>query len=208
MDTKPENLLVKQACGWVLASLTWISIAIQLLISNAPLGNFFSYFTILSNSLVALSLTLANLSPSSPAGRFFGRLTVQTAIALYISAVCLVYNTVLRGLYVLQGWSLYMDNMLHLVIPVLYVLYWILFRSKGHLAWRNGLQWIIFPLLYLGYSLIRGSILHWYPYPFLNVDQIGYHQVLFNSSVMLALFFAGGLLLIWIFKLAKKRQVQ
>ncbi|MFZ5976285.1 MULTISPECIES: Pr6Pr family membrane protein [unclassified Hydrotalea] len=33
--------------------------------------------------------------------------------------------------------------------------------------------WLIYPLLYLVYILIRGSFSGFYPYPFVNVLQIG-----------------------------------
>ena len=93
--------------------------------------NFFSFFTIQCNLLVALSLTFTSLSPQSKPGIFFTRLSVQSAIALYIFIVALVYNLILRGMFDLTGWHWFVDNMLHVIVPVLYILYWFYFRTSG-----------------------------------------------------------------------------
>lgn len=138
-------------------------------------------------------------------GRFFSRLSVQSAIGLYIFIVCLVYNLVLRGILTLTGWQLFVDTMLHVVVPVLYLLYWAFFRTKGTLKWQNGVIWILFPFFYLVYSLIRGPIVSWYPYPFLNAGKLGYNKVMLNIGVMLAIFLVAGLVLIFLTRLTKNK---
>jgi hypothetical protein len=85
-----------------IAIVAWLALILQLYINirNAetngltPLAatwNFFSYFTVLTNLLVALCLSFILLNPSSSAGRFFSRPYILTAIALYIFIVGLVY---------------------------------------------------------------------------------------------------------------------
>jgi hypothetical protein len=80
------------------------------------------------------------------------------------------------------------DNLLHVVVPLLFVLYWIIFTPKKTLHWKDILPWIIFPSVYLAYSLVRGEITHWYPYPFLNTSQLGYPKVLVNMLMMITAF--------------------
>lgn len=179
-----------------LAVFTWIAIALQLYLTTGSMANFFSYFTILSNLLVAISLTYCLLSPSSRPGIFFSKPSVQSGIALYIFIVGLVYNTVLRGIVALSGINWVVDNMLHVIVPIFYVVYWFLFVPKGVLRYKDGIPWTLFPVAYLIYSMIRGSITHWYPYPFLNADIHGYQKVMVNIVLMIAAFFAVGLLLI------------
>ena len=58
------------------------------------------------------------------------------------------------------------------------------------------MYWTLFPLIYLIYSLIRGAIVQWYPYPFLNAAKYGYEQVIFNVGIMLLVFFSAGAILI------------
>ncbi len=57
--------------------------------------------------------------------------------------------------------------------------------------------WFIFPLGYLLYSLIRGPIAHWYPYPFLNPDKAGgYGGVgIYCMAILVAFLLLGWLLM-------------
>lgn len=182
--------------GTVVAFLTWFSIVFQFYLTTGSIANLFSYFTILCNLLVALSLSFSIFLPKTKIGIYFSSISVQTAIALYIFIVALVYNSVLRGLLLLEGWQILVDNMLHVVIPILYLLYWFFFVPKAYLNWKNGMYWTLFPFLYLIYSLIRGAIVQWYPYPFLNAAKYGYEQVVFNVGIMLLVFFSAGAILI------------
>ena len=184
-------------CAIALAAIAWFSIVLQLYLTTGSLSNFLSYFTVLCNLLIAVSLTFASLAPNTRAGVFFSLLSVQSAIALYIFIVCLVYNTVLRGILTLTGWHYFVDNMLHVVVPILYILYWLFFRTTGTLKWQDGLYWVFFPITYLIYSLIRGSIVGWYPYPFLNAAKLGYEKVFLNIAVMVVIFLVAGLALIF-----------
>ncbi len=202
--TKPS---FKSFSAISLAVITWFTIFLQLYLTTESISNFFSYFTILCNLLIAVSLTIASISPKSKAGIFFSSLSVQTAIALYIFIVSLVYNLVLRGIWVFSGWQLFVDNMLHVVNPILYILFWLFFRTKGTLKWQDGLYWIVFPLSYLIYSLIRGSLINWYPYPFLNAAKLGYTKVLANISIMLIVFLVAGLILIFITQSIKNKKL-
>lgn len=183
----------KVLCASIVVFFTWLAILLQLYLTEGSVLNFFSYFTILCNFLIALSLTFSTFMSKTSAGIFFSSGSVQTATALYIFIVGLVYNLVLRGLWVLTGWQLVVDNMLHVVSPILYILYWLIFSPKEKLNWKNGIYWTIFPLCYLIYSLIRGAIVNWYPYPFLNVGNIGYEKVFVNVFAMFFLFFIVGL---------------
>lgn len=189
----------------LLALMGWITLIMQFFYTTGSIINFFSFFTIQSNILVTAATTAIALIPPGNKDNFFTRLSVQTAIALYIFIVGLVYNTVLRGMVAHEGWSLFLDTMLHVVIPILYLIYWAIMRSKGTLEYKDGLRWLIFPFLYLTYSLIRGSVVGWYPYPFLNVVENGYPRVFINIAVMIVVFLIAGLLLVAITRFLKKQ---
>ena len=192
---------------FIVALIAWSTIITQLVITTESLSNFFSYFTILSNILVALCVTFLFLPVTTAAGRFFKKTSVQTAIALYIFIVALVYNAVLRWLFDFKGLQCVVDNFLHVVVPLLFVLYWYFFTPKENLTWKDGLLWLIFPSLYLVYSMIRGSITHWYPYPFLNVEILGLGKVAMNVAFMILAFLISALLLIWINGIVVKRRI-
>ena len=196
METPSSTTSYQKAYAIALALITWISVGMQLELMTGTIANFFSYFTIQCNLLIAISLTFAVLMPQSAPGKFFSQLSVQTSIALYIFIVGLVYNVVLRSLHHWEGLQWWVDNMLHVVIPVLYLLYWFLFRTSGFIARKDSVKWILFPAAYLVYTLVRGSIVDWYPYPFLNAVNLGYERVLLNIAVMLSIFLVAGIILI------------
>ncbi len=200
MNDLPKPSSAKSIYAALIALTAWFAIVFQFYLRTGSAGNFFSFFTIECNLLIAVSLSVAGLFPHSKAGMFFSTLNFQTACTLYIGLVALVYNTVLRGLVPLAGATLLADTLLHVIVPLLYLLYWIFFRPAGSLEYGAGLYWAIFPFLYLLYSLLRGSIVNWYPYPFLNADKYGYGQVLINAVIVTTGFLIGGVLLIAVTK--------
>jgi hypothetical protein len=175
----------------IAAALGWFAIALQYsLIASTRSGpelvtwtiNFFSYFTIIVNILVALAMTLPWLAPQSRRGRWFMRPSVRTTIMVYIVVVGVVYHVMLRNLFHPQGWRLLCNVILHYVTPTLFVLDWLLFVPKRDLSWKLALGGLALPLLYVAWTLLHGAIAGFYPYPFLNVPRLGYEQVFMNIT--------------------------
>ena len=154
--------------------------------------NYFSFFTILTNLLLAVGLSCFLLKPASRIGRFFWRPAVRTGLALYIGVVGAVYMLVLRELWNPQGLQKMADVLLHELVPALYVVYWALFVSRVRLAWSNVWLWLIYPAVYLFYTLVRGVFRGWYPYPFVDVQAIGYGRVAWNAAGLLVVFVLAG----------------
>jgi len=180
----------------IVAFSAWFAVFFQWYLMEGSLTNFLSYFTITTNLLIAFSLMVSVFFPETKAGLFFSDVTVETGITLYILIVGLVYNVILRGLLVVEGWQVVVDNILHVLNPILYILYWMFFSDRIKINWKNGIYWTFYPLAYLFYSLVRGNILNWYPYPFLNVQKLGYEKVFINVIAMIVLFFVIGIILI------------
>lgn len=174
----------------------WFAVITQLvlLLQNttdtllAALIQFISFFTILTNTLVATYFTVIALVPQSGPGRFFNQPNIATAIAVYITVVGLVYNIILRHIWNPEGLQKLVDELLHSVIPVYFILYWILYISKATLRWENIFNWMYYPLLYFIYVLLRGAVTGRYPYPFVDVLSIGYPKVFINSGIVLLVF--------------------
>ncbi|WP_183560136.1 Pr6Pr family membrane protein [Mucilaginibacter sp. SP1R1] len=194
-------------CGVILTLMLWLGLILQFYVSiPAYLSNgyslagalvqLFSFFTIQVNLLVALCLVSILLKPSAALYKLFSRGYVLTGIVVYIAIVCLVYNTVLRGLLHLTGPARVADELLHLINPVLFIIYWLIFIPKTNLKWAQSLNWLWYPFFYLVYTLIRGAITTTYPYPFVNAAKLGYTKVTINSLVMLVAFLLFGLLFI------------
>jgi hypothetical protein len=180
----------------IAAALGWFAIITQYSLMAASAGphlvertiNFFSYFTIISNILVALALTLPWLAPRSRLGRFFLAAAVRTTIVAYIIVVAVVYHTMLSRLYHPQGWRLVCDIILHYVMPPVFVLDWVLFVEKRDLTWRLTLHSFVLPAVYLMWTAVHGVLAGFYPYPFLNVNRIGYERALINIGELILAF--------------------
>ncbi len=115
-----------------------------------------------------------------------------TAIAVYIFVVGLVYNLVLRQLWSPLGWQWVADNLLHVVTPILYLLYWWQFVPDKPQRWKLALLWLLYPAIYFVYAIIRGQLEGVYPYPFIDVNQLGFQKVFINALIIMLLFLATG----------------
>jgi hypothetical protein len=54
--------------------------------------------------------------------------------------------------------------------------------------------------------MIRGALVNWYPYPFLNPEIHGYSKVLINITGMISVFFIAGILLVVITRTVQKNK--
>jgi len=187
----------------------WAGLLLQLyILLTGPLGpvdglwRFLAFFTILMNLLSACMLTLAvrRKRVFSPA-----RAWLQSASAVYMVMVGIVYVTLLQGLWTPQGLQLIADILLHYVSPLIAVAFWLLAVPKRALKWRDSIRWTGVPLLYLGYALARGAVDGFYPYPFIDLPQIGWEKVSQNSAALLAGFILLSLVFIAIGKVAPGR---
>jgi hypothetical protein len=131
-------------------------------------ANFFSFFTIQSNIIVAVVLLIAGLTSlgDRPTRRFE---LIRGAAVSYIALVGVVYGVLLSGYQEeLQTSLQWVDNTVHKIIPLVMVADWLIDRPRTRITFRDALPWMIYPLAYLAYTLIRGPIVDWWPYPFLN----------------------------------------
>ncbi|MCS4246861.1 Pr6Pr family membrane protein [Pseudomonas sp. BIGb0164] len=148
--------------------------------------NFFSFFTVLTNTLVVVVLSYALVDRDSAAKRFFLAPKTSSGIAVSIVVVSLAYNLLLRHLWQPEGFQFIADELLHDVMPVLFLLYWWRCVPKGTLLLRHIGAWVLYPLVYFAYVLLRGHLLGQYQYPFIDVDTLGYPQVFVNAGQILA----------------------
>ena len=192
--------------------LGWIAVLLQLYLiilnrtTNLPetIARFFSFFTIETNILVAVCFTFLCIKPYTKFAQFFQKSENITAITLYILIVGIVYNLILRFLWAPTGYQKIADELLHTFIPILVLVYWWFFAQKSSLQYKHIISWLIFPTLFLFYTLIRGYFVAYYPYPFLDVTALGISTVLKNSFFMVLAFLLFGLILIFAGKNKKK----
>lgn len=135
--------------------------------------DYFSLFTILSNLFAGIILILSALVVSRKIDYLRGM------NATYLLIVAIVYYALLEG----KGGFSYLtlsnaDFILHKLMPLVLLLDFAFDRAKEKFEYKKTLLWLIFPLVFVSYSLIRGHISHWYPYDFLDPNEIGgYSQV-------------------------------
>ena len=187
---------MQRLLGGAIAAFAWFGLGLQLVLIVAArpgeaaiaIVNFFSFFTILSNILVALLTTARVAAPNLGIGRFFARPAVAASVTLYIAVTGIIYFTILRHLWDPEGLAFVADALLHYATPLLFLIYWLAFLPKGVLGFGDLPKMLVFPLVYVVYSLIRGAITGTYPYPFISVVDLGYPQTLLNILGMTAVF--------------------
>jgi hypothetical protein len=157
---------------------------------------FLSYFTIVSNLLVALACMAALARNPGRVFRFFQRERTRGAIALYIAVTGLIYLTILSASWAPVGWQWLANVTLHYAVPILYLALWALLTPRRSLEWRDAASWLMVPLVYFAWVLLRGAIAHEYPYPFINADALGIFPVIRNAIGVLACLVAIALALI------------
>lgn len=172
---------------------------------GASLGNFFSYFTILSNIAGIVVLLAGGVlglrgRPGVPDG-------IRGAVTLYMAVTGLVYALLLSNEDVpLQiPW---VNAVVHGIMPLVFVADWLVAPPLRRVAYRTALSWLAFPLLYLVYTLSRGAITDWYPYPFLDPTRPGgYGRVSGACTLVTAAFVLVGAALVWAGNTARGRLV-
>ncbi|GAA1055319.1 hypothetical protein GCM10017608_24400 [Agromyces luteolus] len=134
--------------------------------------NFFSFFTILSNALTALVMLVgAWLAIARPADPPWFDL-VRACATTYMATTFVVYNLLLREISLDQATTVPWSNeILHVWAPLYVVADWVLAPGRHRIPWQRLWTIALFPLAWAVYSLVRGGLIGWYPYPFLNPAQ-------------------------------------
>ena len=183
------------------AALNIAAILTQLLYSSQyalsfDIVNFFSFFTILSNVFVSIvfvvsALYLAQGRRPSPTDDI-----LRGASVLYMAITGVVYALLLSGIDV--DLSLPWVNLqLHYIMPIVVVLDWLYQPQLSKLDVRRIVPWLLFPAFYLVYTLVRGPIVNWYPYPFLDPAHVGGYGgvALYGAGILVVLFVVSFLLM-------------
>jgi hypothetical protein len=149
-------------------------------------ANFFSFFTIESNLFASAVLLLSVLAPRH--GRTL--ILLRGAATLYMAVTGIVFSVLLADIEGQVLTAVPWDNtVLHYIGPIAVVVDWIIDLPRERIAYRTALTWLAFPLVYCAYSMIRGAVVDWYPYPFLDPDEHGYPTIA-GTVVALVLFAA------------------
>ncbi|QNG37228.1 hypothetical protein F1C76_12090 [Geodermatophilaceae bacterium NBWT11] len=159
---------------------------------------FFSYFTVQSNLLLLAAVLPLTRDPDHD-GR--GWRVLRLTALLGITVTGLVYVFVLGPTLDPVGLGWWTNAGLHYAAPLLAVVGWLAFgprpRVTGHtVGW--SMAW---PVGWIGYALALGALTDWYPYPFMDVVEIGYPTALRNLAFVAVLAIA----LLLLFRLVDRR---
>jgi hypothetical protein len=149
-----------------------------------------AYFTIQSNLLVLITTAQLARDPARGGTRdWAGWRVVRTMAISGITVTGLVHWFLLRKLLALHGADYLADRMLHLVVPILAVLGWLVFGPRPRIDWGVCLRAAVWPLAWLVVILVQAAATGWYPYPFLDHRIHSWGHVLVVCLGILVLFF-------------------
>ena len=161
----------------------------------ARIFNMFCYFTVQSNVIIGVTCLLLAWNPRRTATVFA---VFRLAGLVDIAITGIVYHIALADLRELAGSALVADQLLHSVVPLLAVIGWVMFGPRGMVSWRViGLAALI-PVVWIVFTLIRGPIVDFYPYPFIDVAQHGYGVVFRNLALVGVVFLSFAALVKWL----------
>lgn len=187
-------------CRGVGALVAFTGVALLFLVEHGGPDEFV-FFTTQSNLLVGCCLLWGAVAQArSPAVIDRPPAALRGAVTLYILVTLLVFHLVLANPASGFGngsvhFGTVQNVLLHTVTPLLALLDWVLVRA-GRARWWWPVGWLSYPLAYLAFVLVRGAIVHRYPYPFLDVRSIGYAAVATVSAGLLVVFLVLGLLVV------------
>lgn len=189
---------------WVMlvSSLTAVLVWYGKRLAVAPVGEWgretavlFSYFTISTNSLIVI-MTGALLYGRGRLYEWFKWPAVQAACCLYVAFVGLGFWFLLGGIQGAETLSDWIPEICgHTLSPILGVVFWFRHGEKGHINGRHPLLWLVYPIAYLVYWLIRGPLVGYYPYFFMDVNTLGYGGVAMWSGVLVVAYLLLGTLM-------------
>ncbi len=186
----------------VLAVVAIVAQLMQSIEANRSTVDFFSYFTIQSNMIAVAVLFWVALKSDGGDGRLL-RDIIRGAPVLYLGVTGIVFAVLLSDLPLVT--VPFANTVLHKLMPVVVVVDWIVDPPHPGVSFRKALVWLIYPVAWLAYTMIRGYLIGWYPYPFLNPARMGGYGNVVGTMLVILL---GGVLLIglivWVGQLARR----
>lgn len=177
--------------------LSSILATLILIVVRAPIlgtdGSYFStfwelarYFTIVVNFIMSWILIEA-----ASRGRW-RNFNAFTAATVWIWVVGVVYHLLLAKGHNPTGIGVITNQVHHTIAPFGAFLIWILTRSRDYIPAREPFKWLIFPVLYTAYVLLRGHFDNTYPYDFSNPDKLGWGGLFISQTIFLFVFLGLG----------------
>src|SRR5689334_10859472 len=144
---------------------------------------FFAFFTILSNLFGAVLWLWLAVRWRRQRTRLDDLL--RGAATLYLVVTFVVVVLLLGGAELSLSDKI-VDFIVHKAFPILVVVDWLIDPPETDLRMQDVALWLIFPLIWVALTLVRGALDGWYPYPFLDPDNGGYRSVAYHVAAIFA----------------------
>jgi hypothetical protein len=144
----------------------------------------FSFFTIQSNLLVLIAAITLVIDPSRD-GRVWRVLRLDALLGIVITG--LVFDLVLIRYVHPSGWQLVATIGFHYIAPWVTLLGWLLFGPRPRIDRLTKLWAFAWPTAWIVYTFVHGALSDWYPYPFMDVHEIGYAVALRNTGIIVVI---------------------
>lgn len=173
----------------VVAALTLAAVLVSAAHRTGPLANYLSYFTVESNVL-AIAVLVGTVVLRSAGPRW---LLLRGASTFCLVVTAVVYAALLSGQTVglIDSW---VNTVLHRLAPLALLLDWLL--TGRRIPVRRAIAWMLIPVAYFTYSLLRGPVADFYPYPFLDPRRSGGYSHVAGWALVLGVAMAGLTLLV------------
>lgn len=177
------------------------AISLYLNFKFLTIGKGILYFTNLSNLLCLFYfsyLVIAMMLNKLKKNEFY--YISKGMVTMAITATFFIYNFILAGRVIEFEDHALECNLVHLVVPTLVILDYILFGEKGHLKREYPLVWslviIIYQLFLLVYMSFGGTFLHneIYPYYYMDVEKYGMLGIMVNLAIIYVFYVGYGTL--------------
>ena len=143
-----------------------------------------SYFTIWSNFLVAITVTMIYRGLSTVTTWFK---VLRLSSLLMITITMIVYIIILAPDANPQSWNIYTNLLLHYITPPVTIIVWLIFGPRGWINWKIIFRSLLIPISYILYTFARGAVINKYPYGFINVAEQGYVGAIVGTGFVLLL---------------------
>jgi hypothetical protein len=147
-----------------------------------------SFFTIQSNLLCGIVSAQLAARPDRD-GQAWRALRLAALFGITVTGI--VYSTVLAAIHEPNGPAETAVNLVvHYIVPISVIAGWLTFGPRPRIDPLTILRSLLFPVLWMAYTVVRGAIWKWYPYPFVDAGSHGYLRVALNGLLLTVVFAA------------------
>jgi len=186
--TSDKSILIYRL---IFAALSWFTIiagAVIYVITYGPIlewFNSFKAFTMQTNLIVTIWFTLAIIWHNKPESLEKITGLLKGAFTLYITITFVIFAILLQMFYRPTGWAAFSNLVLHYITPIAFIVDWILTENKVQYKWNYLPYWIIYPICYIVFAVIHGTITGNYLYYFFNISALGILGFVMYVSILI-----------------------